>query len=61
MNLRIRIPVIKSTAIRAYKSAMLGRGWVNKLDEKHLIAYRRIQGQRDGTFPPRPPPRNKYN
>lgn len=54
--LRIKIPTRRSTTL-SYKAAVLGRGWANKLNETQLLAYKRIQGQRDGTFPPRPPPR----
>ena len=55
--LRIKIPTNRRSTTLGYKAAVLGRGWVNKLNERQLLAYRRVQGQLDGTFPPRPPSR----
>lgn len=57
-TLRIKIPTNRSSTTLSYKAHVVKRGWVNKLKQRELLAYRRIQGQLDGTFPPRPPSRN---
>jgi len=55
MQLRIKIPTNRRSNTSSYKADVLKRSRISKLNEQQLLAYRRIQGQLDGTFPPRPP------
>lgn len=56
MKLRIKIPS-PTFNTSYYKAAVLERKWVQKPDIS--LALKRIEGQTNGTFPPRPPKNSK--